>query len=796
MTLLLSLFPRLLRLSSSFASTPFRPSSSVLFLGALVLPLVIGCGVQPIQNASRSASALHVGGKVHGGQQPVAGSSIQLYTAGTEADGSAATALLAQPVLSDSAGNFSITSTYTCPAGELVYISALGGDPGIGANNPNLALMATIGTCDSLNAATNVSINELTTVAAAEALAPYLATPLQLGASAQHLPSLAWDFQLSAELVDSSSGTIVAGNGSSTQLLNTLADIVAACVNSSGGHAGDNTPCGQFFTNTIQQGQQAPTDTISALVALVANPNANVANLFNISPPVSPFQPAYASAPGSFRSALPSFPNAGVQLSANALTFATPIGTPAASTVTLTNTGSVALSVTGQNLLGSGASAFSASNTCAFSLMPGSSCTLNVTIIPVDTASYTADLAIGLSSSLYPVYLPLQSQGLVASNSQTVLYDSTFTTLPQGVFSNSPAWTVDPSTSAGLLSPASGQNMQANFSLPFANAVEHRITRLVLRPLVPQTIIGIGYVGLPGENAPYGCLYGIDAASNLLIIGNAWDGTNDPGTYRNTPLTFPIVVGQPYILTIDLGPRVMTLTLLDPSSGLTTTISAGATASDPGSTPAFGWQQDVLSFIAAQGQFRVDRASILVDQPKTHNLFLGDSITYGYKVLDAQAWARQATNNNSSSAPSLISGRSGATTIGVLSRLQTEVNLLHPDNVVLLIGTNDFYTLSFAQYQANMTQIVAQIHAAGEKVALGILPPNNYTSASTLTMWNNFLLSLPADAFIRFDLALTVNHDGVTLDPNLFISDQIHPNPAGHTLMYQQLLNDAPWLFQ
>ena len=73
---------------------------------------------------------------MHGGQQPITGSTIQLYAVGGGGDGTASTPLLTQTVVTDTNGGFNITNDYTCPtASTLVYIAASGGNPGYGGGD-------------------------------------------------------------------------------------------------------------------------------------------------------------------------------------------------------------------------------------------------------------------------------------------------------------------------------------------------------------------------------------------------------------------------------------------------------------------------------------------------------------------------------------------------------------------------------------------------------------------------------------------------------------------------------------
>jgi streptogramin lyase len=78
--------------------------------------------------------------------------------------------------------------------------------------------------------------------------------------------------------------------------LNTLADIVAACVNSAGGIAKDGSVCGSLFQYTTASGGSAPTDTVGAALNIAKSPGSNVASLLALTPLQAPFQPTLSSA--------------------------------------------------------------------------------------------------------------------------------------------------------------------------------------------------------------------------------------------------------------------------------------------------------------------------------------------------------------------------------------------------------------------------------------------------------------------------------------------------------------------
>ena len=240
-------------------------------------------------------------GTVHGGQNAVIGATIQLYAAGSSGYGSPSLALLTTAVTSDSNGNFNITGDYTCPStSSQVYLTAVGGNPGSGTN-ANLSLMAALGNCGNLTSSTFVLVNELTTVAAAYALTPFMTAYTAIGTSSTNTLGLANAFASAQKLVNAATGTAPgiapAGAVIPVNELNTLADILAACVNTQGGTASDtSTSCGQLFSYATPSGGTAPTETIGAALLIARNPTHQVSNLFTLSSSTAPFQPTLTSA--------------------------------------------------------------------------------------------------------------------------------------------------------------------------------------------------------------------------------------------------------------------------------------------------------------------------------------------------------------------------------------------------------------------------------------------------------------------------------------------------------------------
>ena len=187
-----------------------------------------------------------------GGQQPVSGATIQLFSVNASTDGGAATALLTSTVTTSDgtglanananagnanntlgAGFFDITGRYSCATpGTLVYLTASGGNPGLGGsvNNAAIQTIAAIGTCSSLQSTPFLNINEVTTVGAIGALYPYTTAYNQIGAANQ--TNLATAFNVANEYVSLANGmapgpALPSNYSADTPDVNALANIVA-----------------------------------------------------------------------------------------------------------------------------------------------------------------------------------------------------------------------------------------------------------------------------------------------------------------------------------------------------------------------------------------------------------------------------------------------------------------------------------------------------------------------------------------------------------------------------------------
>jgi streptogramin lyase len=294
-----------------------------------------------------------------GGQQPVAGVTLQLYQAGATGYGSAATRL-GPSTQTTSNGNFNLPS-YTCTEGSQIYLVGTGGMPYSTVTNSNLALMVGLGACGGTDLNNFINVNELTTVASVWALAPFMTGIANIGASSTNTAGLANAFAVINELVNTANGTLPgptlpAGATLPTTEIDTLADILAQCVNSAGGVAGDGSGCGDLFNLAPNAaGTVYPTDTITAAMNIAQNPGRNATNLNQLQSANPVFMPSIDT------NAQVNDWTLAITYTGGGLNAPTSVATDAAGSVWVTNSGNASvtkLDYTGTAI--SGASGFTA----------------------------------------------------------------------------------------------------------------------------------------------------------------------------------------------------------------------------------------------------------------------------------------------------------------------------------------------------------------------------------------------------------------------------------------------------
>jgi len=172
------------------------------------------------------------------------------------------------------------------------------------------------------------------------------------------------------------------------------------------------------------------------------------------------------------------------------------------------------------------------------------------------------------------------------------------------------------------------------------------------------------------------------------------------------------------------------------------------------------------------------------DQKQGGVVFVGDSLTGNWglaKVHTEQAFPKLKLVVNR--------GIGGDVSRGVLFRLQEDVLDLHPEAMVLLIGTNDLSA------KAPVTGIVSNINAILDEaqkeypnmpIILCTVPPRNSPQAvidnNELHSLNTEITKIPAARknVTLFDLYTTFGNSDGTPDPVNYKKDLLHPSDDGY----------------
>lgn len=274
-----------------------KGNQSRRFLSCALAGAVVSLSLLPLAGCSGQSSKLNpvphaasLTGTVYGGRLPITNATVLAYAAATAAGarpteiGTAAT---------DSSGRFSITFSPTPTTGQITYVTVAGGNAGAGTNGA-IGLMTVAGAycnsgtsgCDFYD---NVTINELTTIAATAALQRYVSfadcSKIRDNTQSGTCLSIVGAHDLSraartvGNLVNVAKGQAAAfltsqaatsGNPIHVTLtkMDTLANVLAACVNTSGPTA---SACSRLFGAVLNR----PKNTLQAAYDISAWPAVN-----------------------------------------------------------------------------------------------------------------------------------------------------------------------------------------------------------------------------------------------------------------------------------------------------------------------------------------------------------------------------------------------------------------------------------------------------------------------------------------------------------------------------------------
>lgn len=214
-----------------------------------------------------------------------------------------------------------------------------------------------------------------------------------------------------------------------------------------------------------------------------------------------------------------------------------------------------------------------------------------------------------------------------------------------------------------------------------------------------------------------------------------------------------------------------------------TALALTASAAPRPSCPADGQWNKQADF-GWTCRYRNEDRALIAAKAKVAVVFMGDSITEGWKAIDPAYFGEGRIDR----------GISGQTTPQMVLRFDQDVIALHPAVVHIMAGTNDIAgntgPMTLAQTEANIRRMAELAHRHGIGVVIGsVLPARAFPwrkdvqPAAQIVQLNQWLRDYARRrGFVYADYynAMAEPDGGL---PARLSADGVHPNAAGYAVM-------------
>lgn len=292
-----------------------------------------------------------------------------------------------------------------------------------------------------------------------------------------------------------------------------------------------------------------------------------------------------------------------------------------------------------------------------------------------------------------------------------------------------------------------------------------------------------------------------DFKAVIDIPGQMISAESTPALWKRTTIR----PDNEYIVEIQRVYQTSRIILTDIFTGVSVGVEISGSGSGGAGTGASGphtgivHQWDHYCFGLLEGtSFTVKQICVQALECDLTLLLYGDSQTQpeGYFPAEsfAESWTQLIMRNIGGTA--ISSGRGGCTIVDVLDRIKNELPYVKARFVMVTIGTNGGNT------EENLGELVEYIISQGSVPILNNIPCNEH---GTQVEANKVIAKVREKYKIngcRFDLATSINHDGIELDKTTMWHEDYdfgqfyhHPNVKGSYLMFLRTLIDVPEIY-
>lgn len=409
--------------------------------------------------------------------------------------------------------------------------------------------------------------------------------------------------------------------------------------------------------------------------------------------------------------------------------------------------------------------------------------TLNInTFTSPSNAAYIAVSWLSTLDADYNIQLKEKTATFpVTSKPSNIIFDENFKNDIPKYLANSGNFIIDD----GLISPSvTGYDKQIYFNEDIA--LDKEKIYVDFTPTTANTKIGVGF-----RSAITGLLCEVDFENNKLRIRNTWSNpisTIPPTIFLEKSLTFTPELNRKYSVILEKDTRKnISITVKD-------TVSLESTKLDlveEGTvSPTNAWGGACI--IAISGNFKVNKFTFLNNQPSTPVLAIyGDSFVEGTTIMPNIEQRYAAKVKESLNGDCIIGGKGGETTSGLLSKIEI-YSKFRPKYTLLAVGSNDTV---FSDYKTNIESLIKWCENMESIPVLTTITRNMaHDNLTYLQQVNNYVRN-SGYRYIDFAAVMSESYDGETQNTDLFLPDKVHPNLAGHEIMYEKFIADLPEIF-
>lgn len=319
--------------------------------------------------------------------------------------------------------------------------------------------------------------------------------------------------------------------------------------------------------------------------------------------------------------------------------------------------------------------------------------------------------------------------------------------------------------------------------------IDRTSTRILVEITAISSVFSI--IRRPIITGDMGTVAEVNGTLNKLRFYASWNGSGiaPSSTVKEITIPFTLVAGRKYLVELRKEKAKNVFILTDEANTVNTVTLIYDNEVDALSGSGRQWGAPGIMFIS--GSIKLKRftySSLFSRTPKL--MITGHSFVEGYALVTLSNVAGTYSNMlyDYMNADVAIAGRGGETVATINQR--DDIYLFNPKYHLVDLGSNDTDLTTFT---TGIQTYIAKILASGALPILMTITPRG-DKQSFINSANSWIRSSGYN-YIDSAKAVTTGNDGITQNATFFTVDSVHTNVAGNRKIFDQILIDAPYLF-